>query len=83
MQEGGVALFAELVVVFGVYAAHGLDHLLAELHRRRQRLGVATQDVAEVDVEQRSGPGQQQVVQVTVTHACGQQHYHTQSNKSF
>lgn len=30
------------------------DHFLAELHRRRQRLRVATKDVAEVDVEQMS-----------------------------
>ena len=39
------------------HPAEGLDHLLAELHRRRHRLRVPAQDVAEVDVEQfaRSG----------------------------
>ena len=69
MKEGRVALFPEGLVVVRVDAAHGLHHLLAELHRRRQRLGVAAQDVAEVHVEQAAGLGQQQVVQVAVTHA--------------
>jgi hypothetical protein len=70
VQEGSVALLAELVVVFGVHPAHGLDHLLAELHGRRQRLWVAAQDVPEVDVEQRARARQQQVVQVPVAHTC-------------
>lgn len=69
MQEGGVAQLAELVVVLGVDAAHGLHHLAAELHGRRQRLGVAAEDVPEVDVEERAGRRQQQVVEVAVAHA--------------
>lgn len=52
MQEGGVALLPELLVLLTLHAAHPLHHLLAQLHWRRQRLGVATQDVAEVDVEE-------------------------------
>ena len=42
----------ELVVMIRGHPAEGLDHLLAELHRRRHRLRVPAQDVAEVDVEQ-------------------------------
>ena len=55
--------------MLGVDAAHCFDHLLTKLHRRRQRLGVAAQDVAEVDVEQTAGLGQQEVVEVPVTDA--------------
>lgn len=68
MQEGRVALLAELLVVLRVDSTHGLHHLLAELHGWGQRLGVTTQDVAEVDVEELAGGGQQQVVQVAVSH---------------
>lgn len=46
------ALVAHLLVVVRALAAHGLDHLLAQLHGRREGLGVVAQDVAEVDVEQ-------------------------------
>jgi len=52
MEEGGVAELAELLVVLRVDPAHGLDHLLAELHGRRQRLGIAAEDVTKVDVEE-------------------------------
>lgn len=54
VQEGRVALLPELLVLLALHAPHPLHHLLAQLHRRRQRLGVAAQDVAEVDVKQLS-----------------------------
>eukprot|EP00327_Prymnesium_parvum_P039256 CAMPEP_0195653490 /NCGR_PEP_ID=MMETSP0815-20121206/33421_1 /TAXON_ID=97485 /ORGANISM="Prymnesium parvum, Strain Texoma1" /LENGTH=406 /DNA_ID=CAMNT_0040797651 /DNA_START=128 /DNA_END=1345 /DNA_ORIENTATION=- len=60
---------AEAVVQNGVRAAHRLDHLLAQLHRRRERLRVAAEDVAEVDVEQRAVGAQHQVVEVAVAHS--------------
>jgi len=69
MEEGGVAELAELLIVLRVDAAHGLHHLLAELHGRGERLGIAPQDVAEVDVEQLARFRQHQVVQVAVAHA--------------
>ena len=52
MQEGGVALLPELLVLLTLHASHPLHHLFAQLHGRRQRLGVSTQDVAEIDVEE-------------------------------
>lgn len=52
VQEGGVALLPELLVLLALHAAHPLHHLFAQLHGRRQRLGVPAQDVAEVDVEE-------------------------------
>lgn len=52
VQEGGVALLPELLVLLALHASHPLHHLFAQLHGRRQRFGVSTQDVAEVDVEE-------------------------------
>lgn len=52
MQEGGVALLSELLVLLALHASHPLHHLFAQLHGWRQRFGVSTQDVAEVNVEQ-------------------------------
>lgn len=52
VQEGSVALLPELLVLLTLHAAHPFHHLLAQLHRRRQRLRVTAQDVAEVDVEE-------------------------------
>ena len=52
MEEGGVAELAELLVVLRVDPAHGLDHLFAELHGRRQRLGITAEDVTKVDMEE-------------------------------
>lgn len=52
MQEGGVALLPELLVLLTLHAPHPLHHLLAQLHGWRQRLRVAAQDVAEVNVKQ-------------------------------
>ena len=54
VEERGVAELAELGEVFARHSAHRLDHLLRELHRRRHRLRIAAEDVAEVDVEQRA-----------------------------
>lgn len=51
VKEGCVTLFPELLVLFTLHAAHPLHHLLTQLHRRRQGLGVTTQDVAKVYVE--------------------------------
>lgn len=52
MKEGGVALLPELLVLLALHASHTLHHLFAQLHGRRQRFGVSSQDVAEVDVEE-------------------------------
>jgi glycerol dehydrogenase-like iron-containing ADH family enzyme len=45
-------------------AAHGLNHLPAQLHGWREGLGVVAQDVAKVDVEQTPIGRKHQVVQV-------------------
>lgn len=68
MQKGGVTLLPELVVQLGVHPAHRLHHLLAELHRRRERLGVPPQDVPEVYVEQGSGFCEEKVIEVAVAY---------------
>ena len=52
MQEGGVALLPELLVLLALHAPHPLHHLLAQLHGGGQRFGVPAQDVAEVNVEE-------------------------------
>mmetsp|Transcript_13205 Transcript_13205/g.38402 ORF Transcript_13205/g.38402 Transcript_13205/m.38402 type:complete len:263 (-) Transcript_13205:431-1219(-) len=59
---------AELHVVLAALAAHRLDHLPADLHGRRERLGVAAKDVAEVNVEQAAVACEHEVVQVAVAH---------------
>ena len=51
VQEGGVALLPELLVLLALHAPHPLHHLFTQLHGRRQRLWVPAQDVAKVDVE--------------------------------
>lgn len=66
VEEGGVAELAELLVVLRVDAAHRLDHFFAEFHRRRQRLGIAAEDVAEINVEQFTRFGQHQIIQMAI-----------------
>lgn len=51
MQKRRVTLFPEFMVQFRVHTAHGFHHLFAELHGRRERLRISTQDVSEVYVE--------------------------------
>ena len=48
---------------------YGLDHLLAQLHGRREGLGIPPEDVAEVNVEERARGAQHEVVKVPVAHA--------------
>jgi hypothetical protein len=48
--------FQPCLVVLAVHAPEALDHLLAELHGRRQRLGVPSQDITEVYVDQLTAP---------------------------
>lgn len=52
VQESGVALLPELLVLLALHASHPLHHLFTQLHRWRQRFGVSAQDVTEVDVEE-------------------------------
>jgi hypothetical protein len=66
MQERCITLLLKLLIMLGVDSSHGLHHFFAELHGWRQGLGVAAQDVAEVDVEQRTGLGEEEVVQVAI-----------------
>lgn len=61
MQEGGVALLPELLVLLTLHASHPLHHLFTQLHGRRQRFRISAQNVAEVDVEKlpwKRGQGQ-------------------------
>ena len=51
MQKGGIAKFLELRKQSAAGAAHRVHHFLAEADRGRHRFGVATENVAEVDVE--------------------------------
>lgn len=69
MEESSVAELPELLVVLGMYASHSFDHLFAEFHGRRQRLRIAAEDVAEVDVKELARSGQHQVVQMAVADA--------------
>lgn len=52
VEEGGVALLPKLLVLLALHAPHPLHHLFAQLHGRRQRFGISTENVAEVDVEE-------------------------------
>lgn len=69
MQESGVTKLPELLVVLRMDSTHRLDHLLAEFHRRRQRLGIAAEDVAEIDVEQLARFSQHQIIQMAIADA--------------
>ena len=61
-------LFERLEILWGV-ASHRLDHLLAQLHRRRQRLRIASQNESEIHVEQFPARREQQIVVVTIADA--------------
>mmetsp|Transcript_38688 Transcript_38688/g.121462 ORF Transcript_38688/g.121462 Transcript_38688/m.121462 type:complete len:282 (+) Transcript_38688:866-1711(+) len=63
------AKHAEPLVEARVGAAHRLDHLLAQLHRRREGLRVAAEDIAKVDVEERAVGAEHEVVEVPIAHA--------------
>ena len=66
-EEGVVAVLSESLVLYTRSASHAFNHLLVQLHGRREDLGVTTQDVAKVDVDQVTRLGQEEVVKVTVT----------------
>ena len=51
-RVGREAVGSESRVIRGRIATHALDHFLAELHGRREWLGVPTEDVAEVGVKE-------------------------------
>ena len=69
VQVGGVAVLLEGLEVLGSVATHGLDHLLAQLHLRRERFRVPAEDEPEIHVEKFSASRQQQVVIVSIAHA--------------
>jgi len=69
MEESGVAKFPELSVVLWMNSAHGFDHLFTEFHWRRQRLRIASEDVAEIDVEELARLGQHQIIQMAIANA--------------
>jgi len=66
---GLAAVLLELVIVGPARAAHAFDHLLAQLHRRREVLGIAAENEAKVNVEQVARGRDQEVVQVSIAHA--------------
>lgn len=51
------------------HTLYDTNHFLAEFHGRWKGLGVAPQDVAEVDVNEVTRLGEEQVIQVPVTHS--------------
>ena len=51
-KEGGVGEFLEVVEVFTVGTSHCLHHFLAKLHGGWHGLGVATQHVAKINMEE-------------------------------
>lgn len=68
MEERCVAEFPKLRVMLGMNTAHGLHHFFAEFHGWRQRLGIASEDVAEIDVEEFARFGQHQIIQMSIAH---------------
>ena len=51
-EECVVAVFPEPLVLDARRAPHALNHLLVQLHGWGEHLGVTTQDVAKVDMDQ-------------------------------
>lgn len=60
--EGRKAKVLESCVMDGLYAAHGIEHLLAYLDRRSERLGISSKDISKIDW--------------MTTKVCCQQDYH-------
>lgn len=60
---------AERGEIFSLDAAHRLDHLLVQFHRRRQRLRIFSEDEAEIDVQQSAVLRDKQILQVSIADA--------------
>ena len=56
--EGGEAVLFEARVVHRLDAAHGVDHLLADLDGRSEWFGVTSEDVAKIDWRSRCKYGE-------------------------
>mmetsp|Transcript_19367 Transcript_19367/g.74374 ORF Transcript_19367/g.74374 Transcript_19367/m.74374 type:complete len:569 (+) Transcript_19367:268-1974(+) len=63
---GLAAVLLEALVVHARRAAHALHHFLAQLHGRREGLGVVAENESEVDVEEVALGRDEEVVQVAV-----------------
>ncbi len=59
----------EACIVRTLRSAHRIHHLLAHLDRRRERLRIAAENVAKVDVEKVTVRREEQVVQMPIAHA--------------
>ena len=69
VQESSIALFPEVLVMLTIHPSHGINHLLGQLHGRRQGLGISAKNVTEVNVNQVAGGGEHQIVQMPVAHS--------------
>ena len=70
-----VAVLPELREMHALPSPHGLNHLLGQLHRRRQRLGIMAEHVGKVHVEQPPVRGEEEVLQVSVADAEDVSHH--------
>lgn len=52
VEESRVALLPELLVLLALCAPHAFHHLFIQLHWRRKRLRIPTQDISKVYVEE-------------------------------
>lgn len=68
-DEGGEAVFEEVLEAGALDTTHGLDHGPVEAHLRCHHFGVVTENVGEVNVEEAALVRQHYVVHVTVTHS--------------
>lgn len=61
-------MFPEFLVLQAAGPTHSLHHLFVEFHGRGKDLGVTAKNVPKVNMNQVTRFGQQEVVQVSVTH---------------
>mmetsp|Transcript_1046 Transcript_1046/g.4276 ORF Transcript_1046/g.4276 Transcript_1046/m.4276 type:complete len:206 (+) Transcript_1046:1095-1712(+) len=63
------AVRLELAEVLALRAAHGLHHLLAQLHRRWENFRIASHDETKVNVEHPAVRREHQVIEVTIANS--------------
>ena len=70
MVKRQAAMTSEGLITFALCAAHAFDHLSPDLHRRKGvELGVRSQDVAKVNVEEMAVLRQHDILQMSVPNA--------------
>ena len=60
-------MLSESLILYARRSPHAFHHVLVQLHGWREHFGVASEDVAKVDVDEVARLGEKEVVKMAVT----------------